>query len=444
MNSSGQQALIETQLLKKQRILSTIQHLQLLAAAIVFLTILVAYFRPFTPTRVFITFLPFLLVQVFATKEYGQLAQLTRRIKLLAGGPYFPRQAIKISWKVAAGAAVKDAYFFLLLAFDIAWLSHAYLYPSPAGSYNEFLQHLAIGPINGTAFVVFTIALWLFYAWLFLIGSLYSDDLNLLENPLNNIAPDSTGLVYEEVWIQVATSIGDELYLQGAHLHNQGKQPLILWPGFFQNGYVYHLSEQISLARYLWQQNFDVWIIHPRATAGSEGRQSSASLDDFASNDMPAVIEYVGLKTGQKPVFVGHSQGGISAIISLMGATKSTASTVSLSDEEAAKRQSALKGLVVMGSFLDFSFSKPSWLKSFVNEGVCIKLGGRKLRLLSSRSLLNATKHLLFVGTPFSFAAADGVVKEEEPAIDLISAYVAAKLYCFTQAVGISLSSTQC
>jgi len=42
-------------------------------------------------------------------------------------------------------------------------------------------------------------------------------------------------------------------------------------------------------------------------------------FDDYAIDDVPAIIQFVRRRTGKKPVFLGHSQGGISAILSLMG-----------------------------------------------------------------------------------------------------------------------------
>lgn len=394
---------IKIQVRKKRQVLRAIQHLELLAAAIVFGTILIAYSRPLTPTSVFISFLSFLLVQVFATREYKELVRVTRSLKLLSGGPYFSSQPVKIPWRIAAGAAVRNGFFYLLIFFDVAWLARAYLYPSPASTYQQFLDQLAIGPVSGTAFVVFTVLLWVFYAYLFIVGTIYADELISLEAPVLFSNVDSEKPTRQDVWMKVNTADGEEIFLQGNRLHNPGKQPLILWPGFYQNGFVYDLDCNASLAQYLWKKGFDVWIIHPRGTALSDGRCKKTSLDDFAGEDIPAVVSRVLSITGEKPVFVGHSQGGISAVISLVGAEKTANNFVAISNEVANNRQAMFKGLVVIGSFPDFSFSKPSWLKTFVQEGLRVKAGKAKLKLLSSQRILQFTSHFIYLGTPFSF-----------------------------------------
>ena len=401
-------------MLKKRQVLRAILHLELLATVIVFITILLAFFRPQTPTPVFLSFLSFLLVQVFASREFAELVTITRRLKLLTGGPYFPVVSLKVPWRIPAGAAVRNAFFPLLIFFDIAWLSHAYLYPSPAGTYQQFLQQLAIGPISGTAFVVFTILLWIFYAYLFLVGAIYTSELISLQTPVPPAVADPEGTTTKEIWIRVKTADGEELYLQGNHLHNPGKQPLILWPGFYQNGFVYDLCPEASLARYLWKQGFDIWIIHPRGTALSDGRWRKTSLDDFASDDIPTVINRVFSLTGKKPVFVGHSQGGISAIISLTGVNKTINNEVTLSGKAVDDRQKLLRGLVVMGSFPDFSFSKPSWLPTFVKEGLCLTLGKKKMKLLSSERLLHFTSRFVYLGTPFSFPLREALLQNKK------------------------------
>ena len=402
MDIKSQHTVLEIQLFKKQAILDAIARLKLIAALIVLLTIFIGYASPASSTHVFISLLPFLVVQIFAVKEYVELAKISRRIRLMSGG-YFPCNHVRILWTIAAGVAIRDSYFILLLFFDVSWLSHAYLYPSPANSFNQFLQQLSIGPVSGVFFIWFTIFLWILYAYLFIVGIVHSNEINLPEEVNSINSGNNSTIALQETWIKVKTFDNDELYLQGHRIHNDGKQPLILFPGFFQNGYVYHLTEEISLARFLWENDFDIWIIHPRGTAQSDGRRKKSSLDDFASDDIPAVISYVYAKTGIKPVFVGHSQGGISAIISMMGACKLKDATVILSDEEKEKRQGNLKALVTIGSFLDFTFTKKSRLKTFVTEGLVIKLWGRRIRLLRSQSLITVIRKINFLGTPVSF-----------------------------------------
>jgi len=404
MDIKHQDIVLSIQLLKKEKILRSIQVLKLMAVVIVVFTIFIVYYQPSSSTNIFISLLAFLVVQIFVTNEYFELAKTSKKIRIINGGSYFQHRDTSVTWLVAAGVAVKDMYFILLLFFDASWLAHAYLYPVPANSYHQFLQQLTIGPITGTAFIWFTVLLWLIYMYLFVVGFIYTNEINFPEdiNATKNTG-NNTITPLEEVFIKVKTFSGDEIYLQGHHIDNRDKQPLILFPGFYQNGYVYDLSVEISLSRFLHQNGFDIWIVHPRGTAQSDGKKVKTSLDDFVSDDIPAVIDHVYRRTGIKPIFVGHSQGGIAAIISLMGAHKSSEGTVTLSDEKRNERQQNLQGLVTMGSFLDFSFSKKSWLENFVSDGLVMQIFGRKIRVIQSLSLIKIIKQFNFVGMPVSF-----------------------------------------
>jgi pimeloyl-ACP methyl ester carboxylesterase len=178
--------------------------------------------------------------------------------------------------------------------------------------------------------------------------------------------------------------------LRGTRLVNENKQPLILWEGFYQNGLFFDLMKgNGSIAEYLCSNDYDVWIIDSRGNGSSTGRQHSASMDDFAAFDIPAVIFFISEKTKMKPVFIGHSQGGNTALISMMGTCKTPDGRVYLSDEESLKRQSGLKALVTLGSYLDFTFSKPSSLQEFVKNGIGLNLFGKRIKITSSSSLLN-------------------------------------------------------
>lgn len=201
--------------------------------------------------------------------------------------------------------------------------------------------------------------------------------------------------------VEVQTHDKRRIRLMGLRMPNEGRQPLILWPGFYQNGFCYDLRPNGgSLAAYLWAEGFDIWIIHSRGTGGSSGRWHSCSLDDFAASDIPAVIEYVAQRHTQKPIYVGHSQGGNTALMSLMGACKLPDGTVFLSDEHAEARQSKLKALVTLGSFLDFTFSKQSSLQDFALNGVVLKLFGQRLSIITPRLLLKLTGILTFIPIP--------------------------------------------
>lgn len=213
--------------------------------------------------------------------------------------------------------------------------------------------------------------------------------------------------------VDVTTYDGRRIILNGYRMPNEGKQPLILWPGFYQNGFCFDLiPNRGSLAEYLWLNGLDLWVIHSRGTGGSTGRRLFSALDDYAASDIPAVIGYVAERVAMKPVYVGHSQGGNTALMSLMGARKSPDGTVSLSDEEAAARQGKLKALVTLGSFLDFTFSKPSSLQDFVKDGVIVSVFGKRVRLIKSSTILKLLHILNFFPIPVSYKLRENMLEK--------------------------------
>ena len=193
--------------------------------------------------------------------------------------------------------------------------------------------------------------------------------------------------------IPVKTFDGKLFTLRAVRLTNENKQPLILWEGFYQNGIFFDIkTDNGSIAEFLYNNDYDVWIIDSRGNGSSTGGNYSTSMDDFAALDIPSVISFVSDKTEMKPIYIGHSQGGNTALMSMMGACKHEDGKVYLSDEETSKRQSALKALITLGSYLDFTFSSPSSLQEFVKNGVIIKLFGKKFNVISTTSILNLLK----------------------------------------------------
>jgi pimeloyl-ACP methyl ester carboxylesterase len=217
-------------------------------------------------------------------------------------------------------------------------------------------------------------------------------------------ATDVAGLQRVRFSVPVTAYDGSDITLNGYHMPNEGQQPVILWPGFYQNGFCFDLIENGgSLAEYLWRNGLDLWVIHSRGTGGSDGRRMFCALDDFAASDIPAVIDYVARKSRRKPVYLGHSQGGNTALMSLMGACKRSDGRVVLSDEESEARQSSLKALVTLGSFLDFTFSKPSSLQDFVRNGVIVNFFGKRVRIIKSSLILKMLQILNFFPIPVSY-----------------------------------------
>ncbi len=203
--------------------------------------------------------------------------------------------------------------------------------------------------------------------------------------------------------VGVRTYDGPEISISGFRMPNPGKQPVILWPGFTQNGHFYDVMPGAgSLAEFLWAKEMDLWIIHSRGTGESTGRKQPSGLDDFAAEDIPAVIDYVGRETNLKPIYVGHSQGGNTALMSLMGAVKLPDGSMTVSAAEAQSRQQKLKGFVTLGSYLDFTFSGESGLREFVRTGIMVKVGKNQFCILRSSTLLKILSILKFLPVPVS------------------------------------------
>ncbi|MBU1669987.1 MAG: alpha/beta fold hydrolase [Actinobacteria bacterium] len=79
-----------------------------------------------------------------------------------------------------------------------------------------------------------------------------------------------------------------------------------------------------SLAYFLYDQGFDVWLSNYRGQGRQPNRSDQrldASIDDLAVYDMPAIVGFVSSQTGRKPVWIGHSLGAMMAYMYLQGAS---------------------------------------------------------------------------------------------------------------------------
>jgi pimeloyl-ACP methyl ester carboxylesterase len=94
---------------------------------------------------------------------------------------------------------------------------------------------------------------------------------------------------------------------------SKGKQPIVLVHGSFTNRRFWLSSQGIGLARYLVEAGFDVWLMEMRGHGLSPRNLAykDNSLEHYAVSDVPAINEFVIEKTGLKPVWLGHSLGGV-------------------------------------------------------------------------------------------------------------------------------------
>jgi pimeloyl-ACP methyl ester carboxylesterase len=116
--------------------------------------------------------------------------------------------------------------------------------------------------------------------------------------------------------------------------------PVVLTHGFSYNGGFWDLDESHSLASYLADRDFDVWVVSLRGAGSSTKPGFSAlksiittrwadlpatipratldpskanwAVDDYIDHDVPAIISYVTQATGRRKLYwVGHSMGGM-------------------------------------------------------------------------------------------------------------------------------------
>lgn len=109
---------------------------------------------------------------------------------------------------------------------------------------------------------------------------------------------------------------------------NTSGKPVILCHGIVQNYACMDLAVTgSSMARYLADRGYDVWVANLRShgdggtyQSGHNGRWDW-SIDEFAAYDVPAMVSKVSSATGKKPFWVGHSMGGMAAYGYLQGVT---------------------------------------------------------------------------------------------------------------------------
>jgi pimeloyl-ACP methyl ester carboxylesterase len=371
-----------------------------LGAAIVFVSAAVGYGKPDSSHLVFFAVLPLFLLQLFATADEARLFALLRALRSVRGD--LPPERIEGLWLVGASLAVRDAYFVLFLCFDSIWLLHDLLLPSPVASFEQYIDRLRIGPLSGTGLLAFTVGFWIVYTILLVYGLFVAREIDVAQ-VITPRAFSGSGEFPERIPFSASVAMwgGNRFRLNGVHMPGTGgSQPLVLWPGFTQNGHVYDLhTKGGSLGEYLWQRGFDIWIFHPRGTGGSGGRGEPCSLDDVAAFDIPAAIDFVSAHVGGLPLLVGHSMGGIGALLSLMGVEHLPAGSIRLSDALARHRQRSLLGLVVLGSFPDFTFSTESSLQRFVRHGIELHLLGARARI-PVQKLLPFLRGIRFLALP--------------------------------------------
>ena len=93
--------------------------------------------------------------------------------------------------------------------------------------------------------------------------------------------------------------------------------PLILCAGYACNRHFLDFDERYSLARFLARRGFDTWVLELRGRGYSESASGASqsrgwTFDDLVRFDVPAAIAHVQARcAGRRPVWIGHSMGGM-------------------------------------------------------------------------------------------------------------------------------------
>jgi lysosomal acid lipase/cholesteryl ester hydrolase len=144
--------------------------------------------------------------------------------------------------------------------------------------------------------------------------------------------------------LELETATSDEWTLV-AYRHrperlDPGRLPVVLCHGVGSNSSIFNLSNDLSLAQYLAERGWDVWNVNLRGAGLSTKplfhklrevvtptipelpkrfphvtiipEQFNWTMDDYALQDVPAIVELVLRSTGHKRlIWVGHSMGGV-------------------------------------------------------------------------------------------------------------------------------------
>jgi pimeloyl-ACP methyl ester carboxylesterase len=116
----------------------------------------------------------------------------------------------------------------------------------------------------------------------------------------------------------------DGIALKLKHYVNEGGQPILMAHGFSGNGLEFDLPHRKhNLALYLAERGYDVWISSFRGCGRKPYDCGTGdwrhSVDHLAALDAPALVEGVTKATGRKPIWIGHSMGGIVLYMYLLG-----------------------------------------------------------------------------------------------------------------------------
>jgi pimeloyl-ACP methyl ester carboxylesterase len=158
----------------------------------------------------------------------------------------------------------------------------------------------------------------------------------------------------------------DGLDLALKHYRRKGAVPVLLIHGLAQNDRIWDAKiEQYSFARFLHAQGFDVWMGNLRA-AGTPGFRSDTprgahhwTIDDYAVNDIPALVERVRKLTGQAPFVAGHSLAAWALEGYLAGLDLDANNKLFASDKLGRSREKQVRGIITIAGVYALRWEHP-------------------------------------------------------------------------------------
>jgi pimeloyl-ACP methyl ester carboxylesterase len=156
---------------------------------------------------------------------------------------------------------------------------------------------------------------------------------------------------------------------------NEGGQPVLLAHGFTGNGLEFDLPHRKhNLALFLAERGYDVWISSFRGCGREpymcETKGWGHSIDHLAALDASALVKGVADATGKKPIWIGHSMGGIVLYLYLLGAKVEAGNgsfKVTIDPDLAAERNRSILGGITIGSPPAFHHGGAVWLDKLLS-----------------------------------------------------------------------------
>lgn len=136
--------------------------------------------------------------------------------------------------------------------------------------------------------------------------------------PVTLLKAECIGQLSEDVYlIKHNLDTDKSVEIAVSHLANPNQPatrgPVVLVHGSFSNRGFWISNKGEGLAKHLVEQGFDVWLMEHRGHGNSPRNHdySNNTLERYVLHDLKAVNDFVQEKSAQKPIWLGHSMGGI-------------------------------------------------------------------------------------------------------------------------------------